>query len=246
MKLLSIVTITKNDLEGLKTTLFSLRELKLEKWIENIVIDGGDHRNSLETKETCKNEKQTIYQSQKTGGISNGFNEGIIHSKGKWLWFLNGGDTILPEVSTSFLSQYLSQASSDIIVFDYIHGDKIIHKPPFYSLWPLYYNWIPHPSTIIRRDIFEKYEGFQSNYKVAMDGELWMRLFSLPDVTVDLVSLPIAKFDEGGISSTNLRLRSIESITILISYLPAIIRRSANKLFLFFKSLVENIYRVVR
>lgn len=246
MKLLSIVTITKNDVEGLKTTLLSLRAFKIEKWIENIVVDGSDHHNSLETKEALKKEKQTIYQSQKTDGISSGFNEGIVHSKGKWIWFLNGGDTILPEVSTSFLNQYLSQATSDVIVFDYIHGVKIIHKPPFYSLWPLYYNWVPHPSTIIRRDIFEKYGGFESKYKVAMDGELWMRLFSEPNITVDLVSLPLAKFDEGGISSTNLRLRSFESITILVSYLPAIIRRGANKLYLFFKSLVENISRIVR
>lgn len=237
--LLCIVTITKNDSDGLKQTISSVDKLINNNSVNHIIVDAS---------------KQSVYHSNKRisghsskicsqlgTGISNAFNQGIKLSKGEWIWFLNSGDTMLPTISPDFLLAYLRQSVADVIIFDYQHGSKRIFKPPLYALWPPVFNWIPHPSTIIRSTIFAQYGLFNESYKVAMDGELWFRILSQPQIKVDLVSLPLTQFDTKGISSTS-RLRSSESLRIIWQYKQTILRRWFNSAYLILRAITEYIF----
>jgi len=112
----------------------------------------------------------------------------------------------------------LQYTQAEIIIFEIEYNTGIITKrPPLYKLWPPVFNWIPHPATIIKKDVLVNQGGFSEDYTIAMDGELWFRLLSQNYIT-DLISIPIAKFYEGGLSS-NINNTSKEVKKILISYI---------------------------
>ena len=95
---ISIISVVKNDLPGLKRTQMSLERLFPESF-EWIVIDSSDQ--SIDP-ELLKSEriKELIYVYQKPSGIYSAMNLGVSYSRGKWLWFLNAGDEAILEWKT--------------------------------------------------------------------------------------------------------------------------------------------------
>jgi hypothetical protein len=69
-----------------------------------------------------------------------------------------------------------------------------------------------------------------------MDYEYWIRCFS-KDVTVDLVSIPIAKFDQIGSFSELNQLLKAEVRKIIIKYLWLILKKWFNNGLILLKSL---------
>jgi len=234
--ILSIVTITKDDQPGLIKTILSVKKLLQCEVIDHIIINGGI--SPITTKFKGYKHMTQIEYRQIGSGISNAFNQGISLAKGEWSWFLNGGDTRLESMKPEFLISYLKKSNADILIFDYIHGTNRIVKPPIYALWPPVYNWIPHPSTIIRTSVLKKYGGFNEGYKVAMDGELWVRLLARPDIRLDLISIPLTHFDTTGISSSS-PLRAKESLRILWQYKATIFRRWLNSAYLTIRASID-------
>ena len=93
--------------------------------------------------------------------------------------------------------------------------NKIKRHPYIWDLWPPIPNWIPHQAVVLRKKLLSKYGPFNENYSIAMDGDFWLKVLG-NNVSVDVVSIPIAVFDVNGISSKNMRLVSYESMLILI------------------------------
>jgi len=123
----------------------------------------------------------------------------------------------------------IENSGADAIIFDTegMQTHRTLRHPPLWALWPLLKTWIPHPSTILRRILFDKYGHFDERYSVGMDFEIWFRFFSKA-VAVDLVSIPIVLFDETGISSSPDFERNIpgkEASKILRSYFWVLIRK---------------------
>ena len=92
--MLNIITITKNDLNGIKNTVNSTKYLRENFNVSQLIIDGSDENISSKIKLLVRNEKNVKYFWQLPSGISNAFNFGISMSEDGWLWFLNGGDVV--------------------------------------------------------------------------------------------------------------------------------------------------------
>lgn len=212
--MLEIISVTRDDYVGIKRTIKSTESLR-KFGVSQIVIDSSNKATSLKLKSEIGDLEGVRYYWCKPNGIANAFNFGLTKSTSKWIWFLNGGDEFNFNLGENWLVDYLSDAVSEIIIFDYIHKDVIVKKPMFRLIWPPVFNWVPHLSTIINREVLKKIN-FDEKYKIAMDGDLWMKLM-LKDVRVDLVSIPIAKFFGGGVSD-NLRKTSSEVFKILWNY----------------------------
>lgn len=225
--MIEIITITKNDHVGLLLTLKSTIGLR-ELGIKQIIVDSSHNDISSKNKKITKNKKGVEYFWCQPKGIAEAFNFGIKKSKSKYLWFVNGGDEVLKDLDMAFLLKYINLANSDLSIFDYFNDNKLIRKPYFRLLWPPVFNWIPHPSTIINRKLF-KDRKFDENYKVASDGDLWMQLM-LNDVSVDLLSIPIAKFSTGGVSS-DIKITAKEVSEILWKYKRLLLNRWLDILF---------------
>lgn len=97
---LSIITITFNDLNGLKATISSIDRYftSWNNYINHIVVDGDS---SDGTKDYLYNISKvrlinTKYYSEPDLGIYDAMNKGILKSNSDFLIFINSGDKLLP------------------------------------------------------------------------------------------------------------------------------------------------------
>ncbi|UKN01234.1 glycosyltransferase [Paracrocinitomix mangrovi] len=96
---LSIITITYNNLQGLKKTLPSVASLNFKNY-EHIIIDGKSTDESLNYLDNFKNHPLQIV-SEADNGIYDAMNKGILKAKGDWVIFMNAGDEFFNEESIS-------------------------------------------------------------------------------------------------------------------------------------------------
>ncbi len=203
--LLDIISITKDDPEGIASTIASTRTLRSCKGVRQIIIDSSDADTQDTIKSLVSAEKNIEYLWQKPSGIAVAFNQGIARSAADWIWFLNGRDTTHLSLDAEFMLRILKASQAEAIIFElqYLQSGVRLKHPPLWSLWPPLW-WVPHPATIIRRDLFKQYGMFDNAFKISMDGELWIRFFS-KEMTVDMISIPIAVYDQSGSSSIDIR-----------------------------------------
>jgi putative colanic acid biosynthesis glycosyltransferase len=89
---IEIITVCKNNANGLKKTIESLQSQTHEQWSAIIVV-GQSADNSLETAMNFANKDFRIRSISEPGnGIYPAMNLGLKNSKMKYVWFLNSGD----------------------------------------------------------------------------------------------------------------------------------------------------------
>lgn len=124
--LFSIITVTLNNIAGLKET---HRSLKLQTFrdFEWIVMDGGSNDASADYLKTT----DAQWHSEKDEGLYDAMNEGIARAKGDYLLFLNAGDMF---ADAGILEEIAKHAEKKP---DFIYGDALETQggtnPPFYK-----------------------------------------------------------------------------------------------------------------
>jgi glycosyltransferase involved in cell wall biosynthesis len=89
---IEVITVCKNNANGLKKTIESLQSQTHEQW-NAIIVVGKSADNSLETAMNFANEDFRIRAISEPGnGIYPAMNLGLKNSKMKYVWFLNSGD----------------------------------------------------------------------------------------------------------------------------------------------------------
>ena len=91
-KLLSIITVVKNDVINVEKTIKSIIQQK-DQDIEYLVIDGKSSDGTLQKVNNFKNKIDKIISS-KDRGIYDAMNIGIRNANGKFIGFCNSGDII--------------------------------------------------------------------------------------------------------------------------------------------------------
>lgn len=222
--LLDIITITKDDPEGLALTLQSTSHLRTGYKVRQIIIDGGNAEDQGKLMDELQKEPAVVYRKYEPTGIAAAFNDGIRESSASWIWFLNGGDRVHPHLKVENFLPLLEASSADAVIFDVelTSGERLSH-PPLWAVWPPVNAWIPHPGVLMRRSLFDRFGLFSEHCAIAMDYEFWFRSFS-KDVKVDLVSLPIAVFDTAGASYRNHAATAREGFQIAMRYLPGMLK----------------------
>jgi glycosyltransferase involved in cell wall biosynthesis len=89
---LSIITVVFNNLKGIQHTFQSIKNQSSNDF-EWIVIDGGSTDGTKEWVENMSFSPLT-YISEKDQGLYDAMNKGIQKSRGKYIWFMNSGDSI--------------------------------------------------------------------------------------------------------------------------------------------------------
>ena len=111
MKKLTIITINRNNLEGLRKTIASVVS---QTWrhFEYIVIDGASCDGSAEYIASMS-DAIDYWISEKDSGVYEAMNKGVVKAQGEYLLFLNSGDFL---VDKEVLSKVFDQAKgSDIL-----------------------------------------------------------------------------------------------------------------------------------
>lgn len=195
---LSIITITKDDPAGLAKTLASAAPLR-SAGVEHFVIDGNTVPGTGVV--TDRGDPRLEVYLRPPQGIADAFNFGLARARGEWVWFLNGGDQIDVRLTAEFLFALLDNTRADVVIggITYEGETKPRAHPSGELQWPPFRTWIPHPSTLVRRRLFEQLGAFDERYSVAMDYEWWLRAFSAA-VRMDVLAVPFTVFAPDGIS----------------------------------------------
>ena len=113
--LFSIITVTLNNLKGLKKTHHSLQG-QMSQNFEWIIIDGASNDSTIE----FLNTHNLPYLSEKDNGIYDAMNKGLTRVNGQYVIFLNAGDRLADEHTLDKITQ-----NTDTKHFDFIYGDSL-------------------------------------------------------------------------------------------------------------------------
>ncbi|MBU2952157.1 glycosyltransferase [Tamlana agarivorans] len=199
--LISIITINYNDVKGLERTMESVLSQTFQDF-EYIVIDGGSHDDSKELIE--KNQEHIDYWvSEPDSGIYNAMNKGIKKAKGEYLFFLNSGDDFTEKYALKKVVKHLNGEGFVYFNINKIDGKNFaIKRPPEKLTFKyLHSDLPPHQSTFIKKDLFDKYGGYDERLKIVADWKFLILALLKYNSSYKYVDAVYTNFYLGGISS---------------------------------------------
>lgn len=198
--MLSVITISLNDCNGLEQTIKSVFSQKNCKF-EHVIIDG------LSTDNTIKMINNFCYENlkfihEKDQGIYDAMNKGILHSRGEYLIFLNAGDTFYTDTVLEKLSNVI-ESKKGLIYFGKTYYEKSheIELPTPFVFNKFCHINACHQSILYSSKCFEK-QMYSLNMGLGGDASHMMYIYDdvkNHEVYCDFV---ISSFRGGGISST--------------------------------------------
>ena len=223
---LSIITINRNNAAGLRKTIESVVSQTYTDF-EYIIIDGASTDGSVAViKEYA--DKITHWISEPDKGIYNAMNKGILKAQGEYLLFLNSGDWLVDEdvvkdVNKIDLSDDI--ISGNLILWD--NGNQELReaiKTEELGFEHLYNNRIPHPSTFIRKSLFDKYGFYNEDFKIVSDWGFFMKCLIVNNCSYSNIERTISCYDLNGISSNPefAHLQENEKKATFSKYVPRI------------------------
>lgn len=200
MKRLSIITVCFNEKDKIRETIESVISQSFNDF-EYLIIDGGSSDGTVEIINQYKN-RLDYFISEKDGGIYNAMNKGIERSSGEYLLFLNGGDYLY---NNDVLKKIFESGFNE----DIIYGDTVLEnslerksfKDVVINDRYLFNYYLPHPASFIKRYLFEKYDYYNENYKIAGDYEFFLRVIKKYRATVKYIFEIVSVYNNDGISS---------------------------------------------
>jgi glycosyltransferase involved in cell wall biosynthesis len=124
--LLSIVTISKNDLSGLRSTIESLKAQRFQSWECLVVLPSKDDNSYKEVKRIIELDNRFFLLLQQEPGIYEAMNLALDHLETKLVWFMNGGDKFASDDTLSESIEILTEHSCSVLIggYAYFEGEK--------------------------------------------------------------------------------------------------------------------------
>ena len=173
---ITIVTVCFNAVATIETTLRSVID---QNWTnrEHIVIDGGSTDGTLDVLEQYRHRCSAIV-SETDSGIADAMNKGLKLAHGDYVAFIHADDFLASPDALSQAVEALERHQRPPlfglpIEFETTTGQRKFFPPDsFERPWLKGY---PHQGTLVRRDVFERYDGFDTAFQICMDYEFFLR-----------------------------------------------------------------------
>ena len=199
---ISLVTIARNNAEGLRRTLESVRGQSLGCY-EHIIVDGESTDNTPAVIDKYGKGCRVIVSPP--AGVYNAINRGLEVTTGDVIGLLHAGDTfaaddILQKVTDAFNND----SSLDFVYGNILRGNsshrfsgaRVTRKTLLRGYMP------PHPSLYIRRQAAEQAGLYKEDYIIAADFDMMLKLFYKFDFKSKYLPLDMVVMDPGGMSTT--------------------------------------------
>lgn len=198
--IISIITVAYNAESTIENTILSVINQTYTN-IEYIVIDGGSTDKTVEIIKRYSN-RISYWISEPDKGIYDAMNKGIKLATGKWINFMNCGDTFYDKnVITNLLEK--ADKDSDIIygntnlIYSFGNYLKIGKNTTTKDYMPFC-----HQSSFNKTEILKKLM-FNLEFKICADRNFYY-LCNKQGYTFEYVDIIIANYEaENGLSSTN-------------------------------------------
>jgi len=209
-KLFSVITVVFNDKDNLIKTLNSVRDQKeiLKDEIEYIIVDGASKDGTLDI---ILNSKEVIdrWISEPDKGLYDAMNKGINLASGKYLIFMNAGDTFADEDTLLKVKKEVEKNNyPDSLYGDALEEDSngnFLLKKAYSHKYIWYGMFTHHQSMFYKLEIIKRYKiKYYLKYKIAADYAFTYEYLKYAQSIVKL-NFPVCIFLQGGISSVAYR-----------------------------------------
>ena len=209
---ISIITVCYNSEETILSTLNSVISQTYED-IEHILVDGGSIDRTLDILKDY-NFKNKIIISEPDEGIYDAMNKGIKLAKGEVITILNSDDIYQsPSIISNVMEDVKNNSDKDIFLGDVVFFNKNNFNKIFryYSAKNFKSNSLlegimpPHPSSFIKKKIYDKYGLYNVSLSIAADFEMFLRLLIVNKLKFFYTNKVIVRMRSGGKSGKNLK-----------------------------------------
>ncbi len=227
---LSIITINRNNAQGLKKTMQSVVS-QTSKDLEYIIVDGASTDESVEVIKHFAEQRDIRWVSERDKGIYNAMNKGISMAQGEYVMILNSGDYLAsPQVVDEMDKALKANNCPDILYGNMLkiwpdgktQRDRQLRDD--YSLFDFYNGTLNPDGTYIRRSLFAQYGPFDEGLKICSDWAWMLKTVGMNGVKPLHVDLDTLFFDMTGVSEGGERSRQTirnERQQVLNQTLPA-------------------------
>lgn len=208
---LSIITVTYNSERTLRDTMESILSQTFQDF-EYIIVDGSSKDATLDIIREYEPlfRGKMRYVSEPDKGIYDAMNKGFAMATGDVIGILNSddfftSDDVLQAVVDGFAGEYVDAVYADI---HYVNTDDLTKCVRYYSSsvfrpWMMRFGMIPaHPSFYCRKVVYDQYGFFDTNYRIAADFEILLRLIFIHRIRTRYVKKDFVTMRLGGASTT--------------------------------------------
>lgn len=212
-QLVTVVTINKNNANGLVRTLDSLAPLRGHPEIGFLFVDGGSSDSSVINAKNFYLANELIIEPDH--GIYNAMNKSLRFALGKYLIWINSGDevvdngfrsvlSVLPKLESGLIAAAVEKVDEDM-------GGVIKLDKPSADMLPK--GVLPHQGCFFYGDLVRHLGGYDENFKITADRDLMVRMY-LSGCPIHIFSDVVARFWLGGSSLNELRFSEHNKIDI--------------------------------
>lgn len=209
----SIITITYNSAETVEDTIRSVTGQDYPD-VEYILIDGASNDATLEIAHRYADRIARIV-SEKDKGIYDAMNKGVRHATGDIIGILNSDDFYSDDHVISDVVKKFEESGADGVYADLVYVDRhettrVVRswKAGSYRPGKFLQGWMPpHPTFFVKREVYEKYGGYNLSLRSAADYELMLRFIHKHRISLAYLPRVITHMRAGGQSNMSLRNR---------------------------------------
>lgn len=205
MKKVSLLMMTHNCMENIKTTLDSVCMQDYPE-IELVIADACSTDGTLAVLEQYRS--QCVFPiclvSEPDDGLYDALNKTIRRASGDYLLVCN--DELLDAGAVRRLVDAAECSGLDGAHADLIYADDDhVHRYWHMGNGSIYRGWLPgHPTMLVKKEIYERFGEYDTSYRIAADYEYMLRMFT-NGVRLAYVPEVLVRMFYGGTSTGSLQ-----------------------------------------
>ncbi|WP_319558022.1 glycosyltransferase family 2 protein [Thiomicrorhabdus sp.] len=210
--LLTVITVIFNGQDFLEETILSVINQPYSN-VEYIIVDGGSKDGTLNI---IKKYEYAIdyWVSEKDSGIYDAMNKGLSLASGRWINFMNAGDSFL-KGKLEIIMEVLKNSSESVVYFNAVDLDGRVVGDN--DIKCIRYDTVGvHQGFFIDSSVHKSYP-YDLDYRIKADREFFVKIY-LKNYKFKYCDINVCLYDLDGISGVNIPLKEKENIRINLKY----------------------------
>ena len=207
---ISVITVTWNSAATIADAVASVNA-QTHPDVEQIIVDGGSTDATLAIVQAEGKRVSTVV-SERDKGIYDAMNKGLKLACGEVVGLLNSDDFLDSPDVLATIAEAFADSSVDVIYGDLCYVRQ--HMPsqivrhwrsgPFRP-GSFARGWAPpHPTLYVRRELYDRFGGFDLGYSLAADFEFMVRLLEVHQVRARYLPQVLVRMRMGGASNKSI------------------------------------------